>query len=491
MSDENIARILKMLEEGKISASEAEKLLSALRAEPRPAPPPPPPPPPHAPGARPAPEREDQQTAGAKSFEFRWSHRRGHPLDLSNISKQFADAFKRLDPDRLIREARAGSKRWQELLRNWTRDWTLEESAPENTFNLPVASDVEERTFELPEDALVQVENPAGGITITQGPVYHLEVRKEAWAASESEATARLHEIKVDVATFARPDMPEPGISAPPARLEVRLSTPEGWRDGKAEVRLQVPAGAQLRLATVFGPISVSDVAGNVEAHSISGEVALLRLQGEVRAEAVSGNIRASHMGGPLQLNAKSGDIIAENLSRGASVNSVSGDVRITNAEGGRVEAKSVSGDVTVDRAGNVAPVDVAVESVSGDVRLEQVEGNITLKTVSGDSSALHLAASTLQCKAISGDVTLQLDAPFSGTLSCTTVSGQVRIAVPAGSNFRYTLDTQSGDITCGVEARETSSTETLRNGVVGTGAGTVSVQTLSGDIALVPRDDA
>ena len=146
---------------------------------------------------------------------------------------------------------------------------------------------------------------------------------------------------------------------------------------------------------------------------------------------------------------------------------------------------------ISVDKAGNVAPVDVAVESVSGDVRLEQVEGNITLKTVSGDSSALHLAASTLQCKAISGDVTLQLDAPFSGTLSCTTVSGQVRIAVPAGSNFRYTLDTQSGDITCGVEARETSSTETLRNGVVGTGAGTVSVQTLSGDIALVPRDDA
>jgi len=60
-----------------------------------------------------------------------------------------------------------------------------------------------------------------------------------------------------------------------------------------------------------------------------------------------------------------------------------------------------------------------------------------------------------------------------------------VRINLPQTSNFRFTLTTQSGDLHCDHTAHDISHTETLWTGTVGTGAGTVTVQTLSGDVHL------
>src|SRR5438046_100427 len=106
--EEHISRILKMLEEGKISASEAETLISALRAESK------------AQGAsssaqsaagqsrasetRTEPGDGQKETGKAKSFEFQWSQRKGFPLDLSGLGKQISDAVKRIDPERIVRE---------------------------------------------------------------------------------------------------------------------------------------------------------------------------------------------------------------------------------------------------------------------------------------------------------------------------------------------------------------------------------------------------
>ena len=165
----------------------------------------------------------------------------------------------------------------------------------------------------------------------------------------------------------------------------------------------------------------------------------------------------------------------------------MSGDVYVAHVEGGRVEAKSISGDVTVEHAGQQAPIDVALESVSGDLNLNQARGNIALKTVSAEVSANHLDATTLQSQAVSGDVSLQLDKPFIGTLTTNTVSGDVSLHFPNDSNFRFTLATQSGSLACDLAATDGAQSDTLRTGTIGTGAGTVTVQTLSGDVLIGP----
>src|SRR5438132_1595707 len=109
--DEHIERILKMLEEGKISAENASSLISALKTEAKPGSS-------TAGASRPSNGQSDPgasksaasqpESAKSKSFEFQWSQRRGLPFDLSGLGKQISDAVRKLDPERLVREARSG-----------------------------------------------------------------------------------------------------------------------------------------------------------------------------------------------------------------------------------------------------------------------------------------------------------------------------------------------------------------------------------------------
>jgi DUF4097 and DUF4098 domain-containing protein YvlB len=492
--DDHISRILKMLEEGKISAADAETLIAALRTEPRNA------------GAsaaaagggaassstasRPSETRSETKTQSAasstesetsKSFEFRWSQRRSFPFDLSNIGKQITDLVRKLDPDRIIREVRSGAsgagRRWQERVKTWSWFMEDEEGPPENTMGYPTERAEEHFNFTLPANALFQVENNYGEIVVRGGDQIRIDAEKVAWAQTSEEAQSRLREVQVETAAFT----PETGAS----RLETRVTAPEGWREGYVNLRIEVPAGMSLRLGTTYGAIRVENVAGQVECHAISGEVVLENVQGEARAESISGDIRASEIGGALHLTSKSGSLSAERLSRGGSVVGVSGDVRVQFVEGGRLEARSISGDVLVEQVGQSAPLDIAAESVSGDVKVTHARGNMTLKTVSGDIHAEHLEVTTLQGQAVSGDIHLRLDADFVGTLSTNTVSGDVAVHIPETSNFRFTLVTQSGDLRCDHALSNASRTDTLWTGTVGTGAGNVSIQTLSGDVRL------
>jgi DUF4097 and DUF4098 domain-containing protein YvlB len=498
--DEHISRILKMLEEQKISASEAETLISALRADARvnPTPPPPPPgahhfpppgspPPPPGSGGRPENKSESgSQSEGsnnAKNFDFSWGQKKSFPFDLSSLGKQISDAVKKIDPEKLVKEARSGmnrgSKHWQDRMRGWSRFLEGEDGRPENTLGQPTSRTTENLIFEMMPNATVSIENNYGSISVIGGSeAVSIEIEKEGWDSTEEAAAEHLKELKVEAMSHQMP-----GVGA--TRLEVRVTAPEDWRDGYANLRLRVPEGVTLRVETVFGELRVENVSGSVDVHTVTGAVSLENLGGEVRAEGISGEMRAIKIGGLLHLAAKSGDIYVEGLSQGGDVTGVSGDVQIRNVEGAKLEAKSVSGDVFVEGAGQQSPVDVTVESVSGDVRIANSSGNIVLKTVSGNAEGETLQAATFQGQTVSGDVQVELTAGFTGTLTTNTVSGDVEIRMPESSSFRFTLGTQSGDLECDLAAHETNHTNTLFTGTVGSGDGTITIQTRSGDVHL------
>ena len=165
---------------------------------------------------------------------------------------------------------------------------------------------------------------------------------------------------------------------------------------------------------------------------------------------------------------------------------SVSGEVTVEDAEGARLEAKSVSGDVNLSRVGSLSPVDVVVESVSGDVRLEDVSGSIALQTISGDADIVRSTTGLFTAKTVSGDLGVALNSPFIGVVSLGTMSGDVNLSVPQDSGFRYTLDTQSGEISFELPGEIGSRSATLYTGTVGSGEGSVSVQTRSGDVKVL-----
>jgi len=493
MADEHISRILKMLEEGKISAKEAETLIAALKpkvqadrggetaAD-------------QSSQGRRADKAEAQPAGGTKSFEFSWGHRKAFPLDLSALGRQISAVVNRMDPDRMLRDARVGGRRWQERMREWARAWQAgEDTPPVNPLGLPTSRTVETRTIELDAPALVEVINPGGYVRVVGGGQgVSIEVQKEAWADTEIEAASRLETATVETEVIASTTGPGHGMADGEVRGErdaphllVRAILPDDWRDGLVNLSLRVPDQTSVRVATLFGEVHVESVLGTVEAQSTSGSVVLSGIGDAARVEVVSGSIRASEIGGSLRATAKSGDISCEGLKHGATVASVGGDITLRRVEGGRLEAKSVSGDVVGEDVGAQAPLDIAIETVSGDSRLIRAYGNIAIKTVSGDARAEQVDVASLSAQAVSGDLDIRIASEFVGAIQADTVTGDVRLALPSAGNFRYTLVTRSGDLSCDHPATDALRSDTVLSGTVGTGAGSINAKTLSGDITL------
>lgn len=122
-------------------------------------------------------------------------------------------------------------------------------------------------------------------------------------------------------------------------------------------------------------------------------------------------------------------------------VRTASGDPRVEDVKVAGLTAKTVSGDIHIDRAeiekGGV------IESVSGDIEAQSVRGSLSSKNVSGDIE-MNECTGELNAETVSGDVALKV---FDGPVSGRTVSGDIEAKPKSADGWRFNLSATSGDI--------------------------------------------
>ena len=178
-------------------------------------------------------------------------------------------------------------------------------------------------------------------------------------------------------------------------------------RGSSTDLKVEVPHGATVSVDTGSADIDASDLSGAKSFRTASGEVTLNRLAGALDVETVSGEIEIDGSA-PLDLVLKSvsGDISVRVPSvRRLDLGTTSGDIRLDAelAGSGPFAMRSISGDATiVGRAG----FRVEAESITGDLSSDQpskreshpgrkvlIVGRpgptLTFRSVSGD---LHVA---------------------------------------------------------------------------------------------------
>lgn len=466
--DDNVMRVLQMLQDGKITAQEAETLIAALRGEKA------------GSDAKEPPPAEESDKNG---FSFSFDNLKGKKIDLDDLGERISRAVSKVQPEKILKRVQAqirtvsrSGASWSATVSARVRNWTDgEDLRPENTGNQAEQVDVHEQESHLDSGALVMVENPLGDIVITAGEDSTAVViaRKKVWGANAD--TVKTNAQQVEIA-----------VHGTDSRLDIKVSAPDFFRTGTVDLELKVPKSIHARLSTRFGRNEISGIEGRAEAVSTSGGIILRDLGADARCESASGGIKLENILGAATVASQSGDISARKVGRGLSANSASGDVLAEDVEGGRVECKSVSGDVRAARLGLENPLDITIESISGAVSLSEANGSIGLKAVSGDVSAEHLVASRVQAQTVSGDVSVTMREAFHGSMQLNTVSGDVTLTMPEGSNARVSLGSTSGEIKSDHEATDVSAGETLWTGQIGTGAGTINVQTLSGDVRIL-----
>lgn len=155
--------------------------------------------------------------------------------------------------------------------------------------------------------------------------------------------------------------------------IDLRISVPDGTilraSTGSADIRAR-GRYRELETKTGSGDVSVDEVAEDATVKVASGDVRVDRVGRTLKVQTAAGDVSAGPVGGDADVKTASGDIRLEDVAGSVSVNSASGDVNVGAVSQGKVELKSVSGDMVVGiRKGSRVWMDV--KTVTGDARSE------------------------------------------------------------------------------------------------------------------------
>lgn len=179
-------------------------------------------------------------------------------------------------------------------------------------------------------------------------------------------------------------------------------------------------------------------------------------------------------------------------------------EISVPSKYSGTLLAESVSGDIT---PGNPDYKQLTLKTISGDIDADAVRAaSLEIETTSGDASIRELTTDRVKFCTVSGDfkadaVTGDVDAHSTsgdtdmsftkvpGRVEVKTISGDVHLAMPSDAGFALDARSTSGDVTCDFPIAITSSHqgagENSLAGTVGSGKGSISVKTVSGDIGI------
>jgi hypothetical protein len=228
----------------------------------------------------------------------------------------------------------------------------------------------------------------------------------------------------------------------------VTISTDGDGMDASADLRILVPRGRRVSVYLGVGPISASNVNGDLRLDGSSGTVTTEGTTGSLTVDVGSGSVRVTRHTGS------------------GSIDTGSGSVEVTGLRGDELNVDTGSGSVALS---DIVVESLLVDTGSGDVVGSGIQaGSVTVDTGSG-----------------SVDVGL-LRAPRE--IVVDTGSGNVTFAIPDGLNADVALETSSGTIELDfpLEIRRWERDEV--RGVVGSGGGSIRIETGSGDITIRKR---
>ncbi len=175
-------------------------------------------------------------------------------------------------------------------------------------------------------------------------------------------------------------------------RITIKVKVPKkGSRDIKSDLRISVPRGSSIDIATVSADIDVTGVRGYQKLEAVSGDIDTEAFGSDVRAGTVSGDVEVRGQGEDTEThgNSVSGDVVFIRLSGQVTAESVSGDIEIEGGAFDRAGFNTVNGDIEfvaeLRRDGKLT-----AETVNGEVDLSfqgDVSGRFDVDTFNGDIS--------------------------------------------------------------------------------------------------------
>src|SRR6185295_13823877 len=182
-----------------------------------------------------------------------------------------------------------------------------------------------------------------------------------------------------------------------------------------ANLRIALPAGGNVAVRNVVGPVNGGD------------------LEGTLAVDTGSGNVQISSHSGQLSIDTGSGDVVVGSAKGETSIDTGSGDVIVRRFVGNGTVGTG-SGDVTVQK---VSAGKLSIDTGSGDVIVKDgVAGKVVADTGSGGIRVIAVELEELAAETGSGDVVVQTSLAKARRISAETGSGDIRIKGGPAASF-------------------------------------------------------
>jgi len=395
---EEILRILRLVEQGRIKPDEAAELIDALTAAER-----------GAPSEATETQRERPEEETHRPFE---SFRHAVEEAVRGVNWRAIVETIRTQTQRGLEEMR---KALEELERE---GWGIprryrHEASTERTMNL-----------DIQPGQTVEIRLPAGDLIITGG-----------FDGGRVEAEVRLRGASPDA---LQEKLREWSLLVEQMETGVRIIAPEleAGIDQTVDLTLQLPRQVNLVVQTERGDIRVEKLDGELRLHTKSGDLSLHHITGAVAATTVRGDIYLEHFkGARVQIDTQNGDLYLRDAeAEQVRLHATRGDISIERLNTQQLSVETVSGDIEAELLQPLTG-EVRLTAVSGDIELRLPDGGdcqVSLRTVSGDIEC------GLSCREVSRERNSYwgICGEGKGMLSVEAVSGDVLITLRAHETF-------------------------------------------------------
>ncbi len=225
----------------------------------------------------------------------------------------------------------------------------------------------------------------------------------------------------------------------------IKVSKHGGGKHLWADVRVEVPRGAELVVLHGVGDIMAANVDGDITLDSHAGVVRAEDIEGRVMIDTGSGEVEVAEIVGELEIDTGSGQVTAVSVDgQHVQVDTGSGRVSVSGIRTRELEIDTGSGGV---RARDVSTESATIDTGSGGVELtltEMGDGDFTIDTGSGSITLLLPSDASAQIEADTGSGGIHIDAPDARIVKSSR--DFARVIVGSG-DARVHLDTGSGGI--------------------------------------------
>lgn len=278
-------------------------------------------------------------------------------------------------------------------------------------------------------------------------------------------------------------------------------------------------SGGALTLANKSGKVDIQTFDGSLHIKAQYATVTAEKVTGAVEVESQSGSVTLTDIGADVAVDAPYSTIVIDKARGFASVKGKSGTVKVTGvigldvdapystidamdvqaADGRAVVVRGQSGKIMLSKVGSAVDIqspytNIDLSDINGTVHLSTKSGNVRASDIRGDWTSLteysRLTLTDLTSKRVlienkSGSVDVELRT-LPETVEIVNEYADVSLRMPKGLDADVRLKSEYGTISSDLSVRiEEMGSSALAIGKTGTGAGSLSIQTKSGNIRV------